>query len=148
MIDPTTGFSKMAQIPNKTAADIADIAEKTWFTRYPLPQRILFDRGTKITAEFANWQRYVKNYYGIKRKPITTRNPWSNAIIEKIYQTIGSVIRTFDLSNIVKNDPWSGILAANMLSVRTTYHTTLQASPMQLVFGQDTILNIKHVSDW
>ena len=31
---------------------------------------------------------------------------------------------------------------------KTTYHTTLQASPMQLVFGQDSILNINHVSDW
>ena len=27
-------------------------------------------------------------------------------------------------------------------------HKTLQASPMQLVFGQDAILNIKHVADW
>ena len=35
-----------------------------------------------------------------------------------------------------------------MFSNRETYHTTLQASPMQLVFGQDAILNIKHVADW
>ena len=35
-----------------------------------------------------------------------------------------------------------------MFYVRTTYHTTLQAYPTQLAFGQDAILNIKHVSDW
>ena len=35
-----------------------------------------------------------------------------------------------------------------MFAVRATYHTTLQASPMQLVFGRDDILNIKHVADW
>ncbi len=35
MIDPVTGWFEMAQIPNKTAAEVADIAEKTWFTRYP-----------------------------------------------------------------------------------------------------------------
>ena len=35
-----------------------------------------------------------------------------------------------------------------MFAVRATYNTTLQASPMQLVFGQDDILNIKHVADW
>ena len=51
------------------------------------------------------------------------------------------------MSNIVNNDSWSGILAATMFSVRVTYHTTLQAYPMQLVFGGDAILNIKHVSD-
>ena len=77
-----------------------------------------------------------------------TRKPQSNAIIERIHQTIGNIIRTFDVSNIVNNDSWSGILAATMFAFRATYHTTLQAYPMQLVFGQDAILNIKHVADW
>ena len=135
----------MAQIPNKTATEIADITEKTWFTRYPLPQRILFDRGTEFMAEFA---KMCQNSYGLKRKPVTTRNPQSNAIIEHIHQTTGNIIHTFYVSNIVNNDPWSGILAATMFSVCTNYHTTLQASLMQLVFGRDSILNIKHVSDW
>ena len=40
------------------------------------------------------------NEYGLKRKPITTRNPQSNAIIERIHQTIGNIIRTFDVSKI------------------------------------------------
>ena len=81
-------------------------------------------------------------------KPIKNRNPQSNAIIEHSHQTIGNIIRTFDVSNIVNNDPWSGILAATMFAVCATYHRTLQASSMQLVFGRDAILNIKHVADW
>ena len=67
-----------------------------------------------------------------------------HVIIERTQQTIGNIIRTFDVYNIVNNDPLSGILAATMFAV-ATYHTTLQVSPMQLVFGQDAILNIKHV---
>ena len=96
-------------------------------------------------AEFA---KMCHNNYGLKRLPITTRNPQSNTIIERIHQTIGNINRTFDVSNIVNNDPSSGILATTMFAVRSTYHTTLQASLMQLVFGRDTILNIKHVADW
>ena len=46
MIDPATGWFEMAQIHNKSTEEIADITEKTWFTRYPLPQQIVFDRGT------------------------------------------------------------------------------------------------------
>ena len=103
MIDPTTGWFEMAQISNKTDAEIADITEKTWFTRYPLPQRIVIDRGTKFMAEFSNM---CHNDYGLERKPITTRNPQSNAIIERIHQTIVNIIRTFDVSNIINNDPW------------------------------------------
>ena len=96
-------------------------------------------------AEFA---KMCHNYYGLKRKPITTRNPQYNAIIERIHQTIGNIIRTFDVSNIVNNNPWSGILTTTMFAVRATYLTTLQESPMQIVFGRDAILNIKHVADW
>ena len=61
----------MEQIPNETAAKIADIAEKTWFTCYPLPQQIVFDRGTKFMAEFS---KMCQNDYDLKSKPITTRN--------------------------------------------------------------------------
>ena len=145
MIDPATGWFEMAQIPNKTAAEIADTTKKNWFTRYPLSQRIVFDRVTEFMAEFA---KMCHNDYGLKRKPITTRNPQSNAIIKRIHQNIGNIICTFDVFNIVNNDPCSGILAATMFAVRATYHTRLQVSLMQLVFVRDSILNIKHVADW
>ena len=52
----------MEQIPNKTAAEIAVITKKTWFTCYPRPQRIVFDRGTKFMAEFA---KMCHNDYGL-----------------------------------------------------------------------------------
>ena len=52
MINPATGGFEMTQIPNKTAAEIANITEKTWFTRYPLQQQFVFDRDTKFMAEF------------------------------------------------------------------------------------------------
>ena len=90
----------------------------------------------------------VRNDYGLKIKPITTRNPQANAIIERVHQRIGNIIRTFNVQAMDTNDPWSGILAATMFAVRATFHTTLQASPMQLVFGRDAILNINHITDW
>ena len=127
MINPATGWFKMAQIPNKTAAEIADITKKTWFTRYPLPQRIVFDHGIEFMSEFS---KMCHNYYVLKRKPITTRNPRSNAIIEQIHQTIGNIIRTFDVSKIVNNDPWSGILAATMLAVRSFSMSSNICRPM------------------
>ena len=96
-------------------------------------------------AEFTNM---CQNEYGLKSKAITTKNPQSNAIVKLVHQTIGDIICTFGVSNIVNKDPWSGILAATMFAVRATYHTTPQASPMQLVFGRDTILKINQVADW
>jgi transposase InsO family protein len=121
MIDPVTGLFEMAPIPNKTAAEVADITKRNWLTRYPLPQKINFDRGTEFIAEFA---KKCRDDYSLKRKPTTTRNPQSNAIIERIHRTIGNIIRTFDVTTINKGDPWAGILAATMFAVHATYHTT------------------------
>ena len=96
MIDPATGWFEMAQITNKTAAEIADITEKTWFTRSPLPQRIVFDCGTEFMAEFS---KMCHNDYGLKRKPIAKTtdqkygklppkqaetNPWDTLCVDLI----------------------------------------------------------------
>lgn len=32
MIDPVTGSFEIAQISNKTAVEVADVTERTWFT--------------------------------------------------------------------------------------------------------------------
>jgi hypothetical protein len=53
-----------------------------------------------------------------------------------------------NLDNLDEEDPWSGILAAAMFAIRATYHTTLKATPMQLVFGRDALLNISFEANW
>ena len=92
----------------------------------------------------------VLHDYGIKCKPITVRNSQSIAIVERIHQVIGNIIRTFDLeANYLDNDdPWRGILTATAFAVRSTYHTTLWKMPGQLVFGCDMIFNLQHVANW
>jgi hypothetical protein len=90
------------------------------------------------------------NDYGVKKEPITTRNPQANAIVERVHQTIGNIIRTFELHEnyLDEDDPWKGILAATAFAIRATYQTTLQKSPGQLVFGRDMIFNIQHTANW
>ena len=92
----------------------------------------------------------VEEDYGLKVKGSTTRNPQSNSILERIHQVIANMIRTYELENVYmdKQDPWSGIIAATCFAIRSTYHTTLQATPGQLVFGRDMIFNIKHEANW
>jgi hypothetical protein len=85
MIDPATGWFEMVRIPDKTAISVAQKAELTWFTRYPWPQRIIYDRGTEFLKEFLVM---ICDDYGIALSPITTRNPQANAIIERAHQTM------------------------------------------------------------
>jgi hypothetical protein len=148
MIDPATGWFEIAQYDDKSSITIANIVEIQWLTRYPLPNQVIFDRGSEFMGH--DFKRMMSEDYGIKKKPITVRNPQANAIIERVHQTLGNILRTFELQNFYldENDPWIGILSATAFAIRSTYHTTLKATPGQLVFGRDMIFNIKHIANW
>jgi len=64
MIDPSTGWFEMREIPNKEAFTIASLVEQMWLTRYPWPSQVTFNRGKEFMREFA---RTVNKDYGIKK---------------------------------------------------------------------------------
>ena len=148
MIDPATGWFEIEQYDDKRSITIANITEQVWLTRYPRPTQITFDRGSEFIGE--DFKTMVKNDYGIKDKPITVRNPQANAIVERVHQVLGNMIRTFELEDnyLDEDDPWKGILCAAAFAIRSTYHTTLKKTPGQLVFGRDMVLNIQHEANW
>ena len=53
-----------------------------------------------------------------------------------------------DQDNRDEADAWSGILAAVSFTMRSKYHTTVQATPAQLALDRDALLNIKFQGDW
>ena len=88
--------------------------------------------------------------FGLKSKPSTDYNPQSNAIVERIHQVIGNALRTFELEEqeLEEENPFEPFMTAIAYAIRSTHHTTLGASPGQLVFGRDMILPIKFTTDW
>jgi hypothetical protein len=46
------------------------------------------------------------------------------------------------------DDPWNELLQACAFGIRSTFHTTLQASPGQLVFRRDMIHDIRFQANW
>ena len=148
MIDPATGWFEIVETNTKSSDVIANKVEMTWLTRYPWPTMITYDHGGEfIGPEF---QQLIKEEYGIKAKPASVRNPQANAIIERVHQLLGNMIRSFEIEEkeIDETDPWTGILTAAAWAIRSTYHTTLQATPGQLVFGRDMVWNVNHIADW
>jgi hypothetical protein len=92
----------------------------------------------------------LKNEYGISRKPITTRNPQANAMVERAHQTLHNMIRTKQIKSVddLPEEGWEGILAAVGFAMRSTVHTTTQATPAQLVFNRDAMHNVRFEADW
>ena len=87
---------------------------------------------------------------GVKTKFATTRNPQANTIVEHLHQVLANLCRTFELEDncMDEMDPWAGILSAPAFAMRSTIHTTLNATPGQLVFGRGMIMNLKCEADW
>ena len=90
----------------------------------------------------------LRDNYNITCRPITTRNLQANAILKRAHQNIGNIIRSFNKAELNMDDPWEGILLAVIFAMQSTVHTTLGATPMQLVFGWDAILNLSHGVNW
>jgi hypothetical protein len=85
--DVATGWLEIKEIQNKKVITIAEKFEYVWLARYPNPQVLNFDRGSEFMTEFS---KMITNYYGILRKGNAVRNPQSNAVIERVHQTIGT----------------------------------------------------------
>ena len=75
----------------------------------------------------------------------------ANSIVERVHKTIHNMIRGFQIKDKDDLDPefeFEGILSAVRKAVNSTIHTTLLATPTQLVFGRDAMLNVSFQADW
>jgi hypothetical protein len=63
---------------------------------------------------------------------------------------MGNISRAFELEEreLEPDDPWNEFLQACEFGIRSTFHTTLQASPGQLVFGRDVIHGVRFQANW
>jgi hypothetical protein len=53
-----------------------------------------------------------------------------------------------DKHDLDKDFGWTGVLSAIRQAVRSLVHTTTRATPTQLVFGRDALLNVSFQADW
>ena len=113
----------------------------------PLPASAscYFDNGSEFSFEFLELLRS----YGVTAKPTTVKNPQTNAFVERIHQVIGDSIRTMELHKQKFDDITVNAVLQNVAyGLRATYHSSLTASPCQLAFGRDMIINAIYLANW
>ena len=69
---------------DKSSTMISHLVNKTWFSRYPCCQYIIYDNGSKFKLHF----KALCDSYGITSKPTSVKNPQANAILEQLHQVI------------------------------------------------------------
>ena len=146
MIDPTTGWFEIREVDAPTADCCQEVFDDTWLSRYPRPSKIGFDNG----GEFKSVFRELCDNMGLKKKPSLSYNPQSNGIIERVHQVLGNILRTMELEEeeLDKKQPFEPFLSAAAYAIRSTYHTTLEATPAELVFGRNMLLPVQFKADW
>ena len=79
----------------------------------------------------------------MQAKPSTSQNPQRNGVIKRVHATIHNMLRTFDLQlqTFDPNKPWQGFLASIADAVCSKFHTTLCATPAELVFGRNMLFS-------
>ena len=147
MIDPVTSWFEITRIQKPSSEECQRAFDATWIARYPRPREIGFDNGGEFKKLFAE----LTENMGMKRKPTTEYNPQGNSVLERIHQVLGNQLRSFELEErdlTEEEQTFEPFLTACAYAIRCAYHTTLKATPGQLVFGRDMILPIKFEADW
>jgi transposase InsO family protein len=96
-------------------------------------------------SEFKSVFKEMCDNLGIKCSPTTSYNPQVNSVIERIHQVMGNMLRASELEDreLDPDNPWNEFIQACAFATWSTFHTTLQASPGQLVFRTDKIHDIQ-----
>jgi hypothetical protein len=151
---PTSHSKTKAETHNKTkdayfdksSSMISTLVNRTWFSRYPRCQHIIYDNG----SEFKLHVEALCDSYGIKRKPTSVKNPQANAILERVHQVIMTMLRTaeIDMAASVAPSDIATFLTNAAWAIRSTYHMVLKASPGAAIFGRDMLFDIPYIADW
>eukprot|EP00804_Cyclotella_cryptica_P009095 CCRYP_003175-RB/>CCRYP_003175-RB protein AED:0.38 eAED:0.38 QI:0/0/0/1/0/0/2/0/302 len=135
---------------NGRQAHVHDKFTQCWLCRYPRPVRCVHDKGGEFIGSAFQWPLEL---FTIKDVCSTSKNPQSNAICERMHQTVSNVLRTLVHTNPPQNmasarDIVDDALATAMHAMQTTVATTLGSAPGSLAFARDMFLNVPLIADW
>jgi len=90
-IGTVANMVELIRVDDKKLETIARKYAQCWLSRYPWPQRCVHDPGGEFTGP--EFQTLLENCH-IKDVCTKAKNPQSNAVCERMHQTVGNVLRT------------------------------------------------------
>jgi transposase InsO family protein len=154
-IDICTRWIEIVRIFDKSSSTVATAFDNEWLCRYPRPMECIHDQGTEFNG--AEFQELLVSY-GIKGVVTTVKNPQANSVIERAHLTIGDMLRTFDFESLdvpvgvdylkTMVDVVQGFISSVAFALRAGYHSALQCSPTQAVFGRDMFFPVRYTANW
>ena len=135
---------------NAKSKTVANAFEDNWLSRYPSPMRCIHDNGNKFLGpEFE--QILARN--NIESISTTVKNPQLNAIIERLHQTLNTIISI----SLQENPPTSFEEVSTLIqrkcpaaqfAIRATSHSQYKVSPGELAYGRHMLYPFSKQIDW
>ncbi len=91
VIDTVTNLVKLIRIDDKRSNTVARKFAQFWLMHYPWPQHCVHDPGKEFTGP--EFQTLLQDCH-IRDVCTSAKNPLSNAVCERMHQTVGNVLRT------------------------------------------------------
>ena len=149
-IDPVLNLLEIELLDgSKSSFAVSRKFENSWIARYPRPNRCVFDKGGEfIGHEFQT----MLDSHGIKDVPCTAKNPQSNAVCERVHQTIANIIRTTCLltpprTKTQAHELVQDAIAQAIYATRVSVSRSLGTSPGNLTFRRDMLMDLPLTAD-
>lgn len=132
MVDRFSRWPEAKPIANIEAATVAKALIDTWITRFGVPNSITTDQGTQFDGKlFAS----LNNLLGSERIWTSAYNPRANGMIERFHRQLKAAFKCH-----LAETNWCDYLPIILLFFRATHKEDINATPAEMVFGQNVTL--------
>ena len=148
-IDPVSNLVEIIRIDNRSSQHVSDQFANSWLARYPSPNRCIHDNGGEfIGHEFQT----LLTQNAIKAVPTTVKNPQSNAMCERMHQTVANVLRiimrTTTISAYAQAEQiMDNALATVMHVTRCSVNHQMKTTPGALTYRRDMFIDVPLIAD-
>jgi len=132
MVDRFTRWPEAIPLPNAETPTVAEALIDNWISRFGTPDTITHDQGPQFESRlFAQ----VTQLLGSNRIRTSSYNPRANGMVERFHRQLKASLRCLEADST-----WTEHLPLLLLWFRTTFKEDLNATPAEMVYGQNLTL--------
>ncbi|KAI8434016.1 hypothetical protein MSG28_012167 [Choristoneura fumiferana] len=137
VVDRFSRLPEVYPIRNIEAETVAHKLFSGWICRYGIPLRITTDQGRQFQSElFSSLSRLC----GFQHIHTTAYHPSSNGLVERLHRQLKAALKCHN------NVSWSDDLPVVMMGLRAVYKEDIDATPAEMIFGQNIRLPGEFIS--
>lgn len=129
------------------SATTAKLKENYWWPNMRLDvENVVKQCSTDNAGIFtSNFAAQLMKVFGAAHVQATAHHSHSNAVVERVNQTIEEKLRMV-LDDPIRDRDWPAVLPIAVLAINTTQHTSIGCTPYEMTFGRRAPLQDKNLT--